>query len=465
VRVFGADLGKLPRRELAAYRSRTLGYADQHYSRALEPELSARQLVALQLALTGVPQEERLRRADDLLERVGLGAKRDARPDQLSGGEQQRVAVCAALAHGPRVFLADEPTGELDHANAAVVYDAIRDLVHVHRCTTVVVSHDPESAAIADRVVRIRDGRVSGESTREAGGDEAIVVGRGGWLRVPEELLRRAGIGERAAARVEEGSVVIIPVGEVHAMAAEAGAGARHVPGAAPAGTAAEVRGLTRTYGRGATAVSAIQDLDATFPAGRLSVVTGPSGSGKTTLLHLLAALDVPDAGEVLVLGTDVGRLDRGARAAFRRDHVSLVGQQPGLIPFLSARENLELTLALRETPQDEARARALETLDAVGLAERTEQRVSRLSSGERARVAIARALVSRPALLLADEPTSRLDQANALAVARLLARLPREQETTVVCATHDSVVIDQADEELALAAPTSAASAVAAAS
>jgi len=198
VRVFGADLGKLPRRELASYRSRTLGYADQHYSRALEPELTARQLVALQLALTGMPREERLRHADDLLERVGLRAKRDARPHQLSGGEQQRVAVCAALAHRPRVFLADEPTGELDSANAALVYEAIGHLARVHRCTTVVVSHDPESAEIADRVVRIRDGRVSGESTRDAGRDEAIVVGRGGWLRVPEELLRRAGIGERA---------------------------------------------------------------------------------------------------------------------------------------------------------------------------------------------------------------------------------------------------------------------------
>ena len=111
---YGEDLGKLPARRLARYRSTLLGYADQHYARALAPELTARELVALQLGLRGTPRAERLRRADELLERVGLADKRDRRPTQLSGGEQQRVALCAALAHRPRVFLADEPTGELD---------------------------------------------------------------------------------------------------------------------------------------------------------------------------------------------------------------------------------------------------------------------------------------------------------------------------------------------------------------
>jgi putative ABC transport system ATP-binding protein len=214
----------------------------------------------------------------------------------------------------------------------------------------------------------------------------------------------------------------------------------------------------------GFTREPVLREVSMTVGAGAFTGVVGPSGSGKTTLLHLLAALDVPDAGEVLVLGTDVGRLDRAARAAFRRDHVALVGQQPGLIPFLSACENVELALALRAVPPGEARARALETLATVGLGERTEQRVGRLSSGERARVAIARVLAPFPDLLLADEPTSRLDQANALAVAELLARLPREQGTTVVCATHDPLVIDYAEEELALAAPPIPGSALAAA-
>jgi ABC-type lipoprotein export system ATPase subunit len=442
VRVFGDDVGKLAPRGLGAYRTSTLGYADQHYARALVPELTARELVALQLALRGVERRPRLARADELLERVGLTAKRDSRPGELSGGEQQRVALCAALAHGPRLFLADEPTGELDHANAQLVYDAIAELSRAHGCTTVVVSHDGESAAIADRVVRIRDGRVSEEWSRGEAAEDAIVVGRGGWLRLPEELLLRAGITARATARLEDDAIVVTSA-EGQAAPRLSGLQPLSLPG--DARVVAEVRGLTRRF----AATTALDGLDATFESGRLTAVTGPSGSGKTTLLHLLAGLDLPTSGEIEVLGTRVDALDRDGRAVLRARHIGFVGQQPGLVPFLSARENVELALELRGIHD----GRALEMLAAVGLSERADQRLSRLSTGERARVAIARALAPRPALLLVDEPTSRLDQANALAVAALLAQLAREQDTAVVCATHDPVVIDQADVRIELAA------------
>jgi ABC-type lipoprotein export system ATPase subunit len=449
VRVLGEDVGKLAGRALGSWRARTLGYADQHYVRALVPELSARDLIGLELALRGTPRRARLARADELLERVGLAHKREARPAELSGGEQQRVALCAALAHAPRLFLADEPTGELDHANAQRVYDAIADLARASRCTTVIVSHDPESASIADRVVRIRDGRVSEEWARETDGVDAIVVGRGGWLRLPEELLLRAGIKSRAAARFENGEVVVTPVGDRGSAAAPAHEGPRLTVARRPRRVVAEVRGLTRTYGAAATAVSPLERLDARFASGRLTVVTGPSGSGKTTLLHLLAGLDLPTAGEVVVAGVRLDELDRAQRAELRAREIGFVGQQPGLVPFLSAPENVELALAIRGTGGD---AGAL--LRAVGLEERADQRLERLSQGERARVAIARALASRPALLLIDEPTSRLDQANAVAVAALLAQIAQEQDTAVVCATHDHLVIEQSDDELALAAP-----------
>jgi ABC-type lipoprotein export system ATPase subunit len=447
LRVYGTELAKLPRRRLDAYRAKTVGYVDQHYTRSLAPELSAREIVGLQLGLAGAPSRQRDARAIELLSRVGLGAKADARPFELSGGEQQRVAVCAGLAHRPRLLLADEPTGELDAENAAGIYSLIGELSREQGTTTVIVSHDPTSAKIADRAVSIRDGRVSEEASGDAG-EEAIVVGRGGWLRLPEELLVRAGIGSRATARLEERRVV------VSAVDGEGPSVARTVPTLAAAAADRNVVGQVVSVAkrfRSRTVETAVFDgLDATFGAGRLHAVTGPSGSGKTTLLRLLAGLDVPSAGAVTVLGTEVNRLDREARADFRRRHVALVGQETGLIPFLSARENVELGLALRGS---DSAIGADEALAAVGLSERAGQRVSRLSAGEQTRVDVARAVVHRPALLLADEPTARLDQANALAIVNLLARLARDTGAAVVCATHDPIVIEHADEELRLRA------------
>jgi putative ABC transport system ATP-binding protein len=163
----------------------------------------------------------------------------------------------------------------------------------------------------------------------------------------------------------------------------------------------------------------------------------------------MLAGLELPDTGRVEIDGAELTSLDRTARAALRREKIAYVGQQAGLVPHLSALENVELALALRG--RSDTRADALAALDSVGLSERATQRVARLSHGERARVAIARAVAAKPTLLLADEPTSRLDGANAIAVAILLGRLARETGAAVVCATHDPLVIEQADARIAL--------------
>ncbi|HZR95317.1 MAG TPA: ATP-binding cassette domain-containing protein [Gaiellaceae bacterium] len=425
VSVFDHDLRTLRGRGLFEYRARTLGYADQHYARALAPELTARQLVALRLALLGVDRGERERSADALLERVGLLDRAGARPHELSGGEQQRVAVAAALAHAPKLFIADEPTGELDAANAAEVYALIGELARDAGATTIVVSHDPRSAAIADRVVQIRDGRVSTENDR-------AVVNAGGWIRVPEledagrvELVRR---DDTISIRVEE------PPAPLRAPAPAAGG---EVVVAAKA--------VTKRYG----AATVLSDLSLEFRAGRLSVVTGRSGSGKSTLLHLLAGLDTPTAGEVDVLGHALSGLDEDARALLRRDRLGVVAQGSDLVPFLTALETVELALAFRGKPT----AGACDALAAVGLAELAHQRVSRLSMGERQRVAIARALAAQPAVLLADEPTARLDEANARAVGVLFAELAATTGAAVICATHDPALVEHAADEANLAA------------
>jgi putative ABC transport system ATP-binding protein len=214
---------------------------------------------------------------------------------------------------------------------------------------------------------------------------------------------------------------------------------------AASGPTVVRAESLARRYGE--TAV--LDGVGFELEGGWLHAVTGPSGSGKTTLLHMLAGLALPDAGSIAIEGVELTTLDRTARATLRREKIAYVGQQAGLVPHLSALENVELVLSLRG--RDGGPAAAFAALESVGLGERATQRVSRLSQGERARVAIARALVVRPRLLLADEPTSRLDGANAIAVAVLLARLAGETGAAVVCATHDPLVIEQAQSTVSL--------------
>jgi putative ABC transport system ATP-binding protein len=161
----------------------------------------------------------------------------------------------------------------------------------------------------------------------------------------------------------------------------------------------------------------------------------------------LLAGLDLPTEGDVITLGHRLSALSRAERAALRQSEIAVIAQDASLLPFLSARENVELGLQVRS-----AEGNAVETLASVGLAELAEQRVDRLSMGERQRVAIARALIAAPALLLADEPSARLDEANAVAVGDLLARVVEESETTVVFSTHDPVLLEVADEVVDLA-------------
>ena len=436
--VAGLNLATLSSGRLADYRSRLLGYADQHYWRALAGELTAEQLVGVALGLQGEPEPDRLARAHELLERVGLRDRADAHPGELSGGEQQRIALCAALAHRPRLLIADEPTGELDEDSAAIVYGLLAELSREEGVTALVVSHDPRSAAIADRVVHIRDGRVSEERSSEGA---AIVVGRGGWMRVPEDALREAGIVDRATVHAREGVVELRPLGAFR----EATLMLPELAGAA--GVVVEVRDVSRRYGLDV----ALDGVTATFAPGRLTVVTGPSGSGKSTLLSLVAGLDVPDEGEVVVGGQVISMLDREERARFRRDAIAFIGQSPGLSGFLTARENVELGLAIRGVEGVEAHERAIDALVAVGLADQADRSADLLSAGQRERVAVARALAARTPVIIADEPTSRVDLAAALTLSSLFADIAHEHGTTFVCATHDPVLVRFADEDVKL--------------
>lgn len=483
VRVVGRDVGRLSPRGRARIRHETVGFLDQHADAALAPELSVGQTVGMPLALRGVGRTQRRRRVAELLDAVGLGDRVDAFPDQLSGGERQRVALCAALAHRPALLLADEPTAELDGAAAEVVDELISSLASTYSVTVVAVSHDPSSAARADRTVWIRGGRIV-EERRD--GDVATLVDRSGSLSLAPGALREAGIlteagtGGRAEVTRVDGGLLLGAADADTRLGGGAGraVGAPPAPGrggvrepgperrpergpergpepgpdaVAWAPAVVEVRAVSRRLGRDVGRRIVLDGLSVAFAAGRLTVVTGRSGAGKTTLLRLLAGLDVPDTGDVLVDGRSVGALDREQAAELRRERIGYLAQEPAPVGFLSGEENVRLALRLRGRDGAASAALAVEVLSRLGLADRAGQRVERLSAGETQRVALARAIAAARGLLIVDEPTSRLDATSAELVALLLARVAAERGQTVICATHDAGLIGLADHVVTL--------------
>ncbi len=199
-----------------------------------------------------------------------------------------------------------------------------------------------------------------------------------------------------------------------------------------------DVRDVSRFYRRGVDLVHALEHVSLEIPGGRFVALMGPSGSGKSTLMNLLAGLDRPDSGEVIVAGQRLSGLDEDGLATWRSRHVGLVFQFYNLLPVLSAVENVELPLLLTDLPRGERRRRAEIALEAVGVPHRAHHRPQQLSGGEQQRVAIARAIVTDPDLLVADEPTGDLDAKSAVEILTLLRELNAAFEKTIIMVTHD---------------------------
>jgi putative ABC transport system ATP-binding protein len=208
------------------------------------------------------------------------------------------------------------------------------------------------------------------------------------------------------------------------------------------------VRSVSKTYRFAQRSVNALREVTFVVETGDFAHLAGPSGSGKTTLLNLIAALDRPDSGDVIVAGTDVGRLSVRDAAVYRREHVGFVFQSYNLIPQLTALENVLLPMISKSRVD---RQRAAELLDRVGLADRHDHRPPQLSGGEQQRVAIARALANAPPLILADEPIGNLDDETGRKVMDLLVRSCRERGTTLVLVSHNIGAMQPADATFVL--------------
>jgi len=209
---------------------------------------------------------------------------------------------------------------------------------------------------------------------------------------------------------------------------------------------AVELRGVSKAFAEGRGRRVVFERVDQTLARGATHVVLGRSGSGKSTLLNLISGIDLPDAGEVRVLGRDLTRLSEDQRTRLRREHVAFVFQFFNLIPTLSVLENLLLPAELCGARARDVRPRALELLDAVGLADRAQAFPDRLSGGEQQRAALARALVTRPELVLMDEPTGNLDEDSGAKVLELVERLVVASGATLVVVTHSREWLRLAD-------------------
>ena len=212
-----------------------------------------------------------------------------------------------------------------------------------------------------------------------------------------------------------------------------------------------DARHMTRTYGSGSTATAALRGATFTVGEGQLVALLGRSGSGKTTLLNIVGGLDTPDGGSISVAGHSLTAMGQRERMRLRRETVAYIFQSFGLLPVLSAAENVGVPLRIAGVPAKEREARIEFLLSKVGLADHARQRPAELSGGQQQRVAVARALATQPSLLLADEPTGHLDRETGRQIMRLLRTVVESEGVTALVATHDPALIDLADSVLQL--------------
>ena len=216
-------------------------------------------------------------------------------------------------------------------------------------------------------------------------------------------------------------------------------------------GTMVRVENVHKSYGQGAAAVHALRGVSLDIPRGELVALKGRSGSGKTTLLNIVGGLDTPDQGRVTVDGQDLSELGEDGLLALRRDRIGFVFQTFGLIPILTAAENVGVPMRMRRADVREREERVELLLSLVGLGDHAAQRPGELSGGQQQRVSIARALANNPSLLIADEPTGQLDAETGHAVMELLRAVVHSEQVTALVATHDATLLDLADRVLEL--------------
>lgn len=467
--VNGQDLSALAGVAQNQYRQQEVGFVWQQSSRNLIPYLNVRENVEYPMLLAGQDGRQVQERAEALLTLVDLSHRMDHKLPMLSGGEQQRAAIAVALANNPSILLADEPTGELDTVTSLTIYKAFQTLNKEKGLTILIVSHDPGIAQHVDRVVTIRDGKLWDDT---APVETAVLpqtsplTDAAQLLHIPEQEFTTFFEAYGVEVSVAEQGVMITPVTAVKeenivvAETAVSSAPQAPKPSAAivqsrsdngtPANVPAiDVHNINRIYNPGPQQVVALDDLSLTIEPGQFVALKGRSGSGKTTLLNCLGALDKPSSGTIEIFGERLAGLSARQLAAWRRKNIGFIFQAYGLLPMLSAYENVELMLRIAIPKEKQRKQHALDYLALVGLAEHVAKRPYELSGGQLQRVAIARALANQPRLILADEATGELDSETGKEILALFRTIARDSGITILLATHDPQVDDFVDQVL----------------
>jgi len=382
--VMDYEVSKMKESQLPEVRRGNIGFVFQEFF--LIPTLTALENVEMPYIFS--PEKGNRAKATELLELVGLSERINHLPKEMSGGEMQRVAIARALACDPKILLADEPTRNLDTKNARAIFELFRKLCKEKGLTVVVATHNAGLACESDRVIHLKNGLI----------DEAV-----GQIKLKQENLQVDTEDSPESSKEEK----IIKAHE-----------------------------LKKNYHRGSETVKALDGVDFSISPGEIVSIIGPSGSGKTTLMNLISCMDNATSGELTIGDTDVTPLGESKLINIRRGNIGFVFQGFHLIPTLTIRDNMELPLLFSGKKID--REKILNLLDMVGLKDKENKYPSMLSGGEQQRVAIARAMVNDPKILLADEPTGKLDIKLRDEIMNIFRKLAKEKNIAVFIATHD---------------------------
>ena len=385
--------------ELQIVRKENIGFVFQDCF--LIPTLTAVENVELPYVFS--PEKGSRKRAIELLEKVGLGDRLYHLPKELSGGQMQRVAIARALACKPKILLADEPTRSLDTKSAKAIYELFRKLCEEEQVTVIVATHNVRMAYYADRIIRLKDGLLDGEEKKED--------------YKPREI---TGMKQSDCAESKFDEKVI------------------------------DADGIKKSYVRGSETVEALRGVDFSISPGEVVALVGPSGSGKTTLMNLISCLDSASDGTIRINNEQVNNLREGQLIKIRRENIGFVFQYSHILPTITLRENIEMPLLF--SGKKIVGERIMELIEMVGLKGKEDRMEGHLlSGGEKQRVAIARAMVNDPKVILADEPTGRLDLKLRDEIMGIFKKLSKEKKIAIFIATHDLEVAAMSDRVIHL--------------